>query len=156
MTATILDATCGARSIWFDKQDKRAVFADAREEIHFLCDGRVLEVRPDEIIDFRHMPYQDNSFYMVIFDPPHLINVGDNSWLAAKYGKLNKQNWQEDIARGFAECFRVLKPNGTLIFKWSEVQIRLSQILSLTPYKPVVGHRSGKQMNTHWISFIKN
>ena len=32
------------------------------------------------------------------------------------------ENWKEEIRAGFKECFRVLKPNGTLIFKWSEVQ----------------------------------
>jgi len=152
----ILDPTCGARSIWFDKADPRVQFNDIRKESHTLCDGRVLDIRPSDLTDFREMPYPDNSFYMVVFDPPHLVEAGDKSWLAAKYGRLEKRGWQRDLARGFAECFRVLKPNGALIFKWSEVQIPVSRILALTPYKPVVGHRSGRQMKTHWLSFIKN
>lgn len=59
------------------------------------------------------------------------------------------------IKDGFAECFRVLKPNGTLIFKWNETQILTKDILALTDQKPVVGHISGKRANTHWVCFLK-
>ena len=86
-----------------------------------------------------------------MFDPPHLIKVGDNSWLAKKYGKLT-DTWPSDIKRGFSECMRVLKPYGTLIFKWNEQQIRLSEILKNIDYKPVFGN---KRANTHWLVFMK-
>ena len=46
-------------------------------------------------------------------------------------------------------------PDGVLIFKWSEVQIPLREILPLSPYPPLFGHRSGKNMNTHWLCFMK-
>jgi len=151
----ILDPTCGARSMWFDKEDHRAQFNDIRKERFTLCNGQVLDIDPEHKLDFRNLPFPDESFYMVVFDPPHLVNVGDKSWLFAKYGRLKKDGWQDDLTRGFAECFRVLKPNGTMIFKWSAVQIPVSRILALTPYRPVVGHRSGRRMNTHWLSFIK-
>jgi len=74
-----------------------------------------------------------------------------------KYGVLDSENWRDDITKGFAECFRVLKANGTLIFKWNEVSIPLKEILALTPpqYKPVLGHPSGKRMGTHWVLFLK-
>jgi hypothetical protein len=72
-----------------------------------------------------------------------------------KYGVLDKETWQDDLTKGFAECFRVLKDEGTLIFKWNEVSIPLKDILALTPYKPVLGHPSGKRMGTHWVLFIK-
>jgi len=64
-------------------------------------------------------------------------------------------NWKEDLKQGFTECFRVLKRNGTLIFKWNEVCIPLKEILNLTDYKPICGHPSGKRMGTHWVLFIK-
>lgn len=57
--------------------------------------------------------------------------------------------------RGFAECFRVLRPDGTLIFKWNEHEIPVSQILALTPHKPLFGQRCGKTAKTHWIVFMK-
>ncbi len=152
--SVVLDACSGSRMMWFNKADQRALFADIRDEAHTLCDGRVLEIHPDIQMDFRDMPFPDNTFYQVLFDPPHLIHAGPRSWLALKYGRLEAR-WQTDIQQGFAECFRVLKPNGTLIFKWAECQIPLKDILALTPNKPLFGHRSGKRMGTHWMSFIK-
>lgn len=151
----VLDVCCGSRMFYFDKQDPRVLFCDKRAERHILCDGRVLEINPDIQLDFTNLPFDDETFHHVCFDPPHLINVGQNSWLAKKYGQLNKLNWQEDLRKGFAECFRVLKNNGTLIFKWNEQDVPIKNILALTEHKPLYGHISGKRSNTHWISFIK-
>lgn len=57
---------------------------------------------------------------------------------------------------GFEECMRVLKPNGTLIFKWSETDITVKKILDVIGAKPLYGHKSGKAMKTHWMAFIKD
>ena len=48
-----------------------------------------------------------------------------------------------------------LKPGGTLIFKWTATENPVSEILKLTPMKPLYGHKSGKQAQTHWIAFLK-
>lgn len=77
----ILDACCGSRMSWFDKENPLALFADIRNEEHTLCDGRVLKIAPDIVQDFRKMDFQDNTFHMVVFDPPHLLHAGQNSWL---------------------------------------------------------------------------
>lgn len=137
---------------WFDKQHKDAIYMDNRELSDTLCDGRKLEVRPDIIADFRNMPFDDNSFYLVVFDPPHLLKAGQESWLTKKYGKLG-QDWQEDISKGFNECMRVLKPNGTLIFKWNEDQIKLKDVLKCFDQKPLFGNKRSK---THWLVFMKD
>ncbi len=151
----ILDPCCGSRMFWFDKKDERAaVFTDKRSEQHTLCDGRELIIEPDMVMDFTDLQFDDEQFHMVVFDPPHLRKAGKDSWMALKYGKLD-ETWPIMIRDGFAECFRVLKPNGTLIFKWNEDQIPVKDILALTDQKPVVGHRSGKRSNTHWICFLK-
>lgn len=150
----ILDACCGSRMMWFDRQNENTIYADKRTETHMLCDGRSLEINPDIEMDFRNMPFNDGQFKLVVFDPPHLVKAGDQSWLALKYGKLN-QNWREDIRKGFSECFRVLANDGVLIFKWNETQIKVSEILALTDQKPLFGHISGKRANTHWITFMK-
>ncbi|MHC5307534.1 class I SAM-dependent methyltransferase [Bartonella sp. LJL80] len=155
MEKPILDVCCGSKMFWFDKSDDRAIYGDIRAEKHTLCDGRTLEISPDINIDFRDLPFADDSFHLVVFDPPHLVNVGDKSWLKLKYGKLNKQTWRDDLRKGFSEAFRVLKPNGTLIFKWAEKDIPVREILALTPHKPVIGHKSGKSAGTHWITFLK-
>jgi len=144
------------RSFYFDKKDERVVFGDIREEeTHLLTNGQTIHIKPDQVIDFRDIPYPDDSFACVVFDPPHLFNLSEKSWIRKKYGVLDKTSWQEDIGQGFAECFRVLKPMGTLIFKWNETSIPLKEILALTNQKPVLGHPSGKRMGTHWVLFIK-
>lgn len=133
---TILDACCGSKMFWFDKNNKNTIYMDNRELTDILCDGRTLKIKPDVVGDFRNMPFTDDSFYLVVFDPPHLLKIGENSYMAKKYGKLNS-TWKEDIKRGFKECMRVLKTNGTLIFKWNEQQIKLKEILNIIDYKPL-------------------
>lgn len=154
MKKKILDACCGSRMFWFDKQNQDVLFADIRNENHILCDGRALEISPDIQIDFRNMPFDDHSFKMVVFDPPHIHNLGQNSWMAKKYGVLSK-DWQTDLQKGFSECFRVLEPGGTLIFKWNESRIKVSEVLKLTDHQPLFGHTSGRQSKTIWICFMK-
>jgi hypothetical protein len=56
---------------------------------------------------------------------------------------------------GFAECFRVLKPEGTLIFTWNEDEVPVAEILKLTPERPLVGNRYGKHFKSHWIVYLK-
>ncbi len=148
----ILDACCGSKMFWFDKNNENVVFMDNRILHDTLCDGRKLDIEPDVIGDFREMPFDDNIFSLVVFDPPHLLKVGEKSWLAKKYGKLS-ETWPQDLKKGFSECMRVLKPNGTLIFKWNEQQIKLSEILKAIGYKPLFGN---KRADTHWLVFMKN
>lgn len=38
----VLDACCGSRMFWFDRQNPDVVFMDRREESHTLCDGRTM------------------------------------------------------------------------------------------------------------------
>lgn len=151
---TILDACCGSRMFWFDKSNPNVLFADIRDEQHTLCDGRDLQIRPDIQHDFTNMPYPDNSFKMVVFDPPHLHKLGKNSWLAKKYGRL-LPSWELDIKAGFDECMRVLEINGILIFKWNESEIGVNDVLKLIPYKPLFGHTTGRQAKTIWMAFMK-
>lgn len=136
---------------WYDRENKHTIYQDNRELNTTLCDGRKLEIKPDTFGDFRKMDYADNTFDLVVFDPPHLNKAGKNSWLAQKYGVL-ADNWQEDIKAGFEECFRVLRPFGTLVFKWNEVQIPFSEVVKLAPEEPLFGD---KRFNTRWVVFCK-
>ena len=124
----ILDVCCGSKMFWFDKNQENTIYMECREVSETLCDGRKLEIHPDVIGDFRHIPFDDNTFSLVVFDPPHLKNIGETSWMAKKYGKLS-DTWEDDIRQGVHECMRVLQPQGVLVFKWNEEQIRLKQIL---------------------------
>ena len=169
----ILDACCGGKMFYFDKQDERVLFQGIRDIETTLCDGRHFEVKPDVQADFTNMPYPNETFRMVVFDPPHLLrNVGKlkfadiygslnpkarpTGYQHIKYGSLPNQNWRDLLKRGFAECFRVLKHGGFLIFKWNETDIKVTEVLKLTPEKPIFGHISGKRANTHWICFMKD
>lgn len=156
----VLDACCGSRMFWFDRKDPRALFVDKRRETHTLKDksssggSRELVINPDVLADFTELPFPDESFPLVVFDPPHFTRNGDKGWMAKKYGKL-EGDWRDMIRRGFAECFRVLKKDGTLVFKWNENEIPVSEILKLTTEKPLFGNRCGKNSQSHWIVFIK-
>lgn len=150
----ILDPACGSKMFWFDRDNDDVVFGDVRRESHILCDGRSLNIRPDVQMDYTALPFRNKQFDMVVFDPPHLENAGENSWMAKKYGRLS-QNWRETLAMGFSECFRVLQLDGTLIFKWNETQIAVGEVVRLAGASPLFGHRSGKNSKTHWLCFRK-
>ena len=160
---TVLDPCCGSRMMWSNRADERVIFGDIRSQIisvtdrsHGKADGtRTLRIEPDEIMDFRKLPFEDNTFNLVAFDPPHLVRAGQKSWLAAKYGKLS-DNWREDIQQGFSECLRVLKPGGVLVFKWNETQIKIGEVIALAPQRPLFGHLSGRKGLTHWLVFMKD
>lgn len=148
--------------MWFDKTDSRAIFGDLRSEVITVTDRshrddgtRVLRIEPDTLMDFRALPYADGTFRLVAFDPPHLVRAGPQSWLAAKYGKLGV-DWRDDLRAGFAECWRVLAEHGVLVFKWNETQVRVGEVLPLTPARPLFGQVSGRSGMTHWLVFMKS
>lgn len=152
----ILDPCCSSKMFWFDKQNPNVEFCDIRTvERHEFYPHRYIEIKPDIVCDFTALPFTDKSFKLVVFDPPHIKQAGEKSWIALKYGKL-QEGWPQMLHDGFSECMRVLDDYGTLIFKWSEVQIPLKQVLSaIGDYQPLFGHRSGKHNNTHWLTFMK-
>lgn len=157
----VLDPCCGSRMFWFDKQNPDVVFGDRRSETITVTDRshredgtRTLHIEPDQLMDFRALPFADGTFKLVSFDPPHLVRAGPKSWLAAKYGKLS-ENWRDDLRQGFAECFRVLATDGVLVFKWNETQVKVREVLALTDVRPLFGHPSGRKGLTHWYVFMK-
>ena len=156
----ILDACCGSRMFWFHRNEQRAVYCDNRYESHVLTDksssggSRLLTITPDVVSDFTMLPFKTATFQLVVFDPPHLVRNGRTGWLAKKYGKLGGC-WEADLRLGFAECFRVLRSGGVLVFKWNEHEVPVSRVLSLTDERPLFGNKCGKQAKSHWIVFMK-
>jgi hypothetical protein len=148
--------------MWFDRNNPDVIFGDKRSETIVVTDRsngnangtRTLRIEPDTLLDFRALPYQDESFRLVAFDPPHLHTAGPKSWMSAKYGKLTG-DWREDLRQGFSECFRVLHPDGVLVFKWNETQVKVGEVLALTPMQPLFGHPTGRKGLTHWLVFMK-
>lgn len=143
---------------WYEKENPLTLFVDNRE----VDKGAFANnwnpnwcVKPDEMVDFRKMPFEDKSFKMVVFDPPHLTNGSMKSVINKKYGLLNKETWREDLVDGFNECWRVLEDYGVLIFKWNENSIKASELINLLPVKPLFGDFTGKTGKTIWMTFIK-
>ena len=156
----ILDMCCGSKMFWFDRNHDNTVFMDKRKERHILTDSssvggfRVLDINPDVLANFKNLPFKDQSFWLVVFDPPHLSRNGQHGWMAKKYGTL-QDGWRQEIHRGFKEAFRVLHPLGTLIFKWNTGEVSLNEILKLSQLPAVVGNKYGKRDQTHWLVFMK-
>lgn len=161
MKKKILDVTCGSRTIWFDKHHPAAIYCDRRQE-EFVKTWKITNgsserkciIEPDVICDFTNLPFENCSFSLIVWDPPHLNNIGENSWMYKKYGRLD-DNWPQMLHDGFRECMRVLKPDGVLIFKWAETQIPATEVWNAIGQKPLFGHHSGKKMGTFWGCFMK-
>jgi len=160
MDKKVLDVCCGPRGMWFNKHDERCLYLDMRSKDYKIepnaayPNGTILKIKPDEVGDFTDIKQPDNSFHLVVFDPPHITQKKPTALITKQYGNLSG-DWKTMLKNGFSECFRVLKPNGVLIFKWNECRIPIKEILALTDEKPLFGHKSGKLMQTHWVSFIK-
>ena len=71
---TVLDVCCGPRSMWFNKEDPRALFVDRREEEHEKprkCrkNTTVIKIAPDVVADFEALPFEDETFFHVVMAP---------------------------------------------------------------------------------------
>ncbi len=154
-TKPILDPCCGSRMFYFNDRHPSVLFCDNREDVtETLCDGRILTVSPDVVADVTDLPFESNSFPLVVFDPPHLTEAGESGWQAKKYGVLPR-NWKEWMTKAFSECWRVLANNGTLVFKWYEYRVKLAEVLECAPCEPVFGNRRPATSKTHWLVFFK-
>ena len=152
----ILDACCGSRMFWFQKNQPNTIFQDIREYDKGYIDNRPnRELHPDKIGDFRKMDFKDKTFKLIVFDPPHLIGKGMGSRMTRTYGELNKDTWKEDIKKGFEECWRVLDDFGVLIFKWNDSSVKRKEVLETIGKTPLFGHPNGSKIPTHWFCFMK-
>ena len=147
----ILDPCCGSRMMYFDKQDKRVVFGDIRTlEQTFCAMGAccalsrtwrlTLGLCHTRTVHLSWLPLTRRTF----------IQQGLKAGLLQSTAKLS-ENWRDDLRKGFAECFRVLASDGVLVFKWNETQVKIKEVLLLTPHKPLFGHPTGRKGLTHWM-----
>ena len=147
----ILDACCGSRMFWFDKDNPLVDFQDIRDEVCKLSDGQLCIVKPNIFGDFTKMDMPDRSYKLVIWDPPHLVWAGKTSNLYKMFGK--RDDWRNDLRKGFQECMRVLDDYGILIFKWSDVQLKVKTVIKAIGETPLFGHKTSR--HCIWMVYIK-
>lgn len=154
----ILDATCGEKGMWYQKSHPFVTFLDKRNGIYGKNKHKI---KPDIVATWDDMPFPNNCFDVVIFDPPHIICNAETGNIVSQYGHFKIDTWKQELKTGIANCFRVLKPNGIFIFKWAKAEryghsIPIEDVLPMFPFKPLFGTRTGKRDTNHWIVFLKH
>ena len=142
----ILDVSAGKRAVWFNKKHPNAVYLDIRPEVD-----------PDIVADSRELPFENESFDLIVFDPPHL-NCGKNSIMGKRYGSWTQSHITDTIIRTGEETARVGKKNCILIFKWNDHDIPVMRILPLlNKWEPLFGHltKDGPGSKTYFVTLRK-
>jgi hypothetical protein len=141
---------------WFDKHHPNTLYIDNDPRPKGICPERKeFNCNPDLIMDFRALDFSDQSFKLVVWDPPHLLKLGETSIMRKKFGCLNTETWRYDLGKGFDELWRVLMDYGILIFKWNTENLELKQVLKCFKQKPLFGHTTGSKSKTYWMAFMK-
>ncbi len=157
----ILDACCGPRFMWFNKDHPNTLYIDIRKEEKGFIEKRPnCEIRPDMIADFRDLhQLKDNSFKLIVWDPPFIFrkDFHPKHDITKKYGILSRETWREDYRKGFKELWRVLEDHGVLIFKLNDCDgIKFQEVLDLFSEKPLFGNTvNNLKSHTKWFCFMK-
>jgi hypothetical protein len=104
---------------------------------------------------FEHLPFKNDSFNVILFDPPFLIDRRslsghdyrcryfqhytvpiNNSGHAAPIGEVyglwvSRGQLRKQLYRAFTELKRILAPEGRIIFKWTDSDASIKYALSL-------------------------
>ena len=161
----ILDATCGLKQMWFQKDDPETIYLDMRhsaiqyteKQFNRRPDYRKRIINPTIQADNRYCPFKDDVFDVILFDPPHMITNVESSELQHTYSILNPITWTKEMSSSIKELFRVLKPKGIFIFKWAENSATIKEALKLFPCEPLFGSNpQNPNHKTWWIIFRKD
>jgi hypothetical protein len=91
-----LDVTYGSGNFW---NGERSVEVTA----HDLDPARALHGE----MDFRDLKYGDKSFDVVLFDPPHMADTGEDSILGERFGSYSNDELKDVVQQGAREAWRV-------------------------------------------------
>jgi SAM-dependent methyltransferase len=154
----ILDATVNVGRFW--KGSKYPVIGIDIDPTH----------RPDIIANNLRMPFKDEGFDVVVFDPPHIPNQGkDRSkdfnsrfGLVVKSSIDNGYNFSHLFPPFVEEAYRVLKLEGILFtkitdyvhghrYQWAHVElIKAASSVGFCPCDCIVKIRRGPIMSPKW------
>jgi len=171
----MLDATAGNRMMWKNKNPPLTIFIDKEAR---------LKIPPDIIAAWERLPFRNNVFDCIIFDPPHYPKFGPKS----RHGNPQSHSWfgmfgtktklVRAMAKALQEFIRVGKDSCRLCFKWCDTRIEylekttgkwrrrtenpsLWTLLSLFyDWKEIyrreyVSPYGNNKQITYWITFIK-
>jgi hypothetical protein len=145
--STALDVTYGSGNFW-DGSSHVAVTA------HDLDPLRA----PHGVLDFTRLPYADSSYDVVLADPPHIADAGDESIMAERFGTYATEQLDVVIRNGVSEAWRVARL-GIVVKITDHVHARRYQLESdwvrealggLEPYDVIHQVRSGALIDPKW------
>jgi len=153
----ILDATAGNRMMWKNKTPPNIVFIDKEYK---------LRVPPDVFCVWENLPFRDNVFSTILFDPPHMIHSNPLPYLVdpmhSFYGVFkNKRELVTTIIKAVKEFYRV---GERLCLKWYDEYLSLWRLLSLfKPWKECYrlnlitseNENRKQKYNTWWVTFVR-
>jgi len=155
----ILDACCGAKGWWIQKNHPNVIYIDIRKEKKgFIAFRPNTEIKPDIQADYRETPFPDKSFKLIAWDPPHLNHKESKTDVyLLHYGVLKQKGWEEDLNKAFKELWRILDDYGVMIFKWSDQRIPFKKVLDVFPEKALFGTTCNqrKTSKTRYFTFMK-
>lgn len=156
----ILDACCGPRMMWFNKNHPNTLYIDIRnEDKGFIKGAEGIEVKPDIIADFSKLPEEIKRmrFKLIVWDVPHFKSRKLTGIMLKKFGGLHPETWQSDLKKGFSELWSVLDDYGVLLFKFSDYHIKFKNVLNLFPEKPLFFNQGTSKgpSETKWFTFMK-
>jgi len=156
----ILDAGCGSRMFWINKNHPNTIYIDKRKEPKgFIKTKPNLEINPDIICDITKLPKELKSkrFKLIIWDTPHFKAKNLTGIMLKQYGSLNPETWKEDLKNSFNELWGILDNYGILLFKFANYHIKFKEVLELFPEKPLIYNKTSSKGNssTKWFCFMK-
>jgi len=154
----ILDATVNLGRFWAGSS-RRVIGLDVEPK-----------VQPEVLGDNSRMPFGDDTFDVIIYDPPHVPNQGQDRSkdFNLRFGLVLKSSAENGYNLAYLyppfarEAYRVLRPEGILFckitdyvhghrFQWAHIDfIRVASEVGFCPCDCIVKVRTGPIMSPRW------
>jgi hypothetical protein len=68
-----------------------------------------LREAPNGVADVRSLPFADGAFDVVLFDPPHNADAGEDSIMRRRFSTYTARELEQLVRQGTRECWRVAR-----------------------------------------------